>query len=722
MFVENSPFSQPTPPLKRVDITVFFETLAAIVLDQIPTSEQIRIVTPEAIKAHASELPDRQKTALVRKVFAQKIPTFLEPDKLILPFRNFETEDFALLVEGVDGMVVDRASKQWLKETSLTIFDKFADTRNLYLDPLTSLLNINGFKHYQASVCGEKEIHLMLVESQPPAKSVRDAFTHLAETARLLETFNRFAFPLFTLGQSVFALVVPDRDKEFVKALSLSLTNFARNSGLRRIRIGFSSSSPRGKGKRSAAVAAKALTDEAWIALKQAGRRGPYAFCDYELLKNPEIFPLGSVTRSTGGKLSYRCKNLESFSLVYLKPDFNERRTFDKFIDDYVAGELFIADTEGYFVILPIREAGKARNWASSLIEKIIAEKGEQFSISAGVGCYPFHGYKKSEIAKNCMKALLHGSFFGPGSCVVFDSLSLNVSGDAYFTESDLFGAVREYRKGLELAPRDINLLNSLGVAYGLMNRTGKAIETFNEVLDIDADNFMALYNRGLGEKKLNRHEEAVGSLNRAIEAHNPEADEETGSLSELQFQLGLSLYEIGDYRQCVAVLERWYKEQNKQKGGERCFRYIGISYYHLAELTLAATWLQRSLAVHQSDAESLSLLGSIYLKTGEGDDIALKLCEKGAELEPQNPEFKIRYGQALASCNKINDALEVYKSCTRLRDYRSKAWLGMARAFYQTGRDVECKSYLNKIFSSGESNAGVVKQAKKIQKRLQGK
>lgn len=722
MFVENAPFSQPAPYFKKADVTVFFETLTTIVLDLVPTSQNVRIISPEGFGALTSDLSDGEKTQLRRKVFNHKVPARLGPDKLLLPFNKLDDEDYAILVEGVDTMVLERSSEKWLKEISSAIFEKFAEARNFYLDPLTSLLNINCFHDYLGRVCGDQAVHLMLVESLPPAKSVRDTFAHLAETARLLDTFNRFAFPLFTLGQSVFAYVVPGRDKEFIKSLCLSLTNFARNSGLRRIRIGFSATVTGSPRKKSAAGIAETLIDEAWIALQKAGRRGPYAFCDYELLVNPEIFPLGSVAKSTGGKLAYRLKGLESFSLVYLKPDFNERQTCDTHIDNYLGKELLIPEAEGYFVVLPGKEVHKAKRWASSLIKKIVKEQGEQFSISAGVSCYPFHGYKKSEIAKNCLKALLHGSFFGAGSCVIFDSLSLNVSGDAYFSESDLSSAVKEYRKGLDLAPRDINLLNSLGVAYGLMNRTGKANATFNEVLDTDPNNFMALYNRGLGEKKLNRHSEAVRNFTLAIEAHNQGDTEETGAMSELQFQLGICLFQIEEYLNCVSVLEKWYGKKSNEKGSERCFRYIGMSYYHLGELKRAATWLQRGLAVNQSDGESLSLLGSIYLKTDEGNDIALKLCEKSVELEPNNPEFKIRYGHVLAACKNVSDALEIYKSCSRVKAYRTRAWLGMASVYRQEGRVGECKKYLRKIFNSGESTSQVLKQAKQIQKRLHGK
>jgi tetratricopeptide (TPR) repeat protein len=317
------------------------------------------------------------------------------------------------------------------------------------------------------------------------------------------------------------------------------------------------------------------------------------------------------------------------------------------------------------------------------------------------------------------MKALLHGTFLGPGSCVVFDSLSLNVSGDAYFGESDLSSAVREYRKGLELAPRDINLLNSLGVAYALMNMTEKAFTAFNQVLEIEPDNFMALFNKGLGEKKVKQYHQAVDSFTRALKVFDSDDNEEKAVFGELQIQLGLCRYLIGDYRQCIKVLKRWYKDNKGERGSERCLRFIGISYFHLEEFKDSAKWLQRALVTNQSDGEALSMLGTAYLHTGEGDAIALNLCQRSIELEPENGEYKIRYAGALAVSNRYDEAFEILSSCIRSRKFRIRGWLESARISLLKGDRHNCERYLQKVFSSKEATPDFLDQAKNLKSSL---
>ncbi|MGI9535475.1 MAG: tetratricopeptide repeat protein, partial [Desulfocapsaceae bacterium] len=594
---------------------VFGHKLEKIILATIPTSKEVAFVSRENLKSIKCELSKNKKRQALDKVFKNNVPVWLKPDKLLLPLDCADDTDLAILVDGVDDLLIEKASSQWLDETQSAISRQFIEARSDFIDPLTSLFNVNSLRDYLARIALE-EVHLVLVESLPPAKSVKEAFLHTADSGRILEEFNRLSFPLFHLGQSVFCCVVARREKDFIKSMCHSLSNFARNRGLRRLHIGFSSFSKKRHQNVSSDRLAQTFIDEAWKALQWAGRRGPYSFCDYQLLVNPELFPLKAISRNTIGKLSYRWKDIKKFSLVYLKPDFHDRKTFDVFMTKYLDKEIVVNDDHGYFVLRQGKNAGNTEKWASLLIKKVIKAEGERYSLSAGISSYPFRDYKRPEIARNCMKALLHGTFFGPGSCVVFDALSLNVSGDAYFGESDLSGAVKEYRKGLEIAPHDVNLLNSLGVAYALMNMSGKAFDIFNQVLEVDPKNFMALFNRGLGEKKQNNYNQAVKSFTRALDVFNREDDEETASISELQFQLGVCQFSIGEYRKCIKVLNKWHSSQKNERGIERCLRFIGISYYHLGDFKQSAKWLQRALVVNQSDSEALSLLGTVYLKT----------------------------------------------------------------------------------------------------------
>jgi predicted Zn-dependent protease len=147
--------------------------------------------------------------------------------------------------------------------------------------------------------------------------------------------------------------------------------------------------------------------------------------------------------------------------------------------------------------------------------------------------------------------------------------------------------------------------------------------------------------------------------------------------------------------------------------------RYIGISYFHLQQFKESAKWLQRTLVTNQSDGEALSMLGTVYLQTGEGDDIALNLCQRSVEVEPDNGAYKIRYARALAVSRKYDQALEILASCTRSRKFRINGWLETARINLMRGDWHECERNLKKIFSSKETEPLHLVQAQELQAAL---
>ncbi|MEJ2058260.1 MAG: tetratricopeptide repeat protein, partial [Desulfofustis sp.] len=170
---------------------------------------------------------------------------------------------------------------------------------------------------------------------------------------------------------------------------------------------------------------------------------------------------------------------------------------------------------------------------------------------------------------------------------------------------------------------------------------------------------------------------------------------------------------------QAVSVLENYYETTPSQPGHERCFSYIGKSYYCLKKFKQAATWLQRGLNVDQSDAESLSLLGLVYLKTGEGNDIALKLCEKSVEIEPGSLAYRLCYAQALEACGQHQAAADTYIGCARSKKTRAAAWLGIARLHFVERKWGDAERYLKKIGCLEGVELDVAQEAEQIRRKI---
>ena len=143
------------------------------------------------------------------------------------------------------------------------------------------------------------------------------------------------------------------------------------------------------------------------------------------------------------------------------------------------------------------------------------------------------------------------------------------------------------------------------------------------------------------------------------------------------------------------------------------------MSFYALRNHKKAATWLQRGLSVNQGDAESLSLLGMIYMRTGEGDDIALKFCEKSVEIDPDSLECRLRYAQVLAASGDLATAEKIYRSMTRSRKMRIAVWVEMARLQLLKKDFDAARHWLTKIFDIDDIEPSLLHEAETIKKQL---
>jgi tetratricopeptide (TPR) repeat protein len=310
-------------------------------------------------------------------------------------------------------------------------------------------------------------------------------------------------------------------------------------------------------------------------------------------------------------------------------------------------------------------------------------------AVSLGIASWPCLDFIKSDIPGNCLKALYHGSFLGPGSVVYFDHLSLNISGDYFFDEGDYQSALREYHRGLRQQPGDINLMNSLGVALVEHGQERRAAACFQDVLRQDAENYMALVNLGRVCQTLGKKEDAVRCFERAYRKHGQ--DDACGQ--ELFLPLGRLYTEFGYPEKAIAIFEHW----RTRPGSESeflLFRLLGQSYMENQQPEEAIKACQRALRLFPHDSISMSTLGLLYVEQGEGSDVGLSLCNKALSLDNFNPDHWYRLSRALLCIGKRAEALEAGKQCLHLQRTHVEGTAQMGQVHKALGRDKLAKRY----------------------------
>ena len=282
-------------------------------------------------------------------------------------------------------------------------------------------------------------------------------------------------------------------------------------------------------------------------------------------------------------------------------------------------------------------------------------------TVTIGVAAFPCGPFSRLDVLSNAQKALEHATFFGPSSVAAFDSVSLNISGDKRFETGDHEGAIAEYLNALELNPQDLNVLNSLGVCYGHIQKHDLAKETFHKVLAIDPQNLMAHYNLGFALAMDGQHQQALESFRQAA-ASDPKNFDILFQMGKMALELDLIDEALGCFEQAAALKSR----------RPSVFRYLGQTLLKAERVMEAIDAFKAAVRHDPEDAPSLSQLGILFLERGTDLDVALSLTSQSVELDPSNSLFRQRRARVLAASGELEDAEIEYDkvlemgTCTR--------------------------------------------------------
>ncbi len=161
---------------------------------------------------------------------------------------------------------------------------------------------------------------------------------------------------------------------------------------------------------------------------------------------------------------------------------------------------------------------------------------------------------------------------------------------------------------------------------------------------------------------------EGIDSFTKALKCK--EKEDQLQVRKDISFQLAVLCTCEKQYKKALDLLLPWFQVES----GGKALKYLGEIYYGLGQNKEAMKYLQQAMRYDEFDAEVLGLLGEIYLTANEGDDIALRFCEKAVELSPESLQLKIRLSRAQIQCGDYNTAVKTLSPCLRNKKSRLSA------------------------------------------------
>jgi len=628
------------------------------------------------------QLPDNLKEIISAN---RSLPTPKHfPGFLFLPLKIADGKQAFFILSDADPSLLKKFSSDWLLEFQDMLQQHLLLTSLVYIDPEIGLYNRRALDFsLEQQGRGQSSSALFLISLFFIRRSTRRSFLKVRYLAGLLSAISPGT--LFFLGQGMFALLADKETKQERLAYGHRLQRRLKREGLQKVHVA-SSAVQKGAGH---------TFEETRKALAVAERRGPFGLCDTAALQGTKSGPFALPDDKILGKLRRLWRGIDSFSLILLTREMSLQSSdsLSALLTPLLAEkERGVAlTTDQFFVFIPFMSSSLLDSRVKKLTTTISASG--QPPVSAGFCFFPCLQFTKTDTIRNCRKAIMHGTFYGPGSVVCFDYLSLNVSGDWYFDEGDFRQAVREYSLGLKLYPGEKNLLNSLGVALMEMNRYHAAIASFNEVLLKDPDNHMALVNLGYAYQLQGNEVAALDFFEKAFAVQYHAGIDGT----DVYVQLSRLYCRAGRYKKALPVLSRW--RQAKEGDGEfMLHRLFGTVYAETGKAKKAIESFQRALQLYPGDIESMSMLGLLYVEQDEGEETGLMLLKKALAIDETNMENWYRLARALMHLHREKEALDGVRKCLSLRRGHAKAMFLQGEILADMGKQKQARTVLRRL------------------------
>lgn len=668
---------------------------------------------------------------------------------LFLPVWQNEKVVAVAVLSGGASIKYGEYSAEWLHERSRLISRELRRTKQWAFDPESGLLtgrqlreNIETLLQMEVKAATPKEENLgygkgeqilgafwsvFLLEIFPKASNSGQSSADIARAGACLHSFVGDMVPLNHFGSGLFGMMWNSDNREEFRNLGYSLLRKLKRQNFSRVYIGIAPVTPSegGGNRNNYSQLADLIMTDAWMSLKEARRRGPFALCSASGGMAERTFRKPGALIISGLQKLWRTSR--KFSIVFIKADCGvvTDGNFPKRVCSLVGeeGVVFAENNIEAFIYLPAMDGPESLAWLASFRGKIAKLGGATYSM--GVAAFPCAGFSKAEIPINARKALVHTAFYGPNTATVFDGVTLNISGDVYYNEGDLRSAVKEYKRGLTIDPGNINLMNSLAVIYAQVNRYNLAIPLLEEVLQRDPKDFMALFNLGFAYL---RKKDQVNSLK-----YFEKALAVDGKYFDLLLQLGQIYCTTGKYQKAVDLLSKAEKTgsvspslaegkswQTNDAGGPGkdigrglIFMHLGQAYQGIGAKKEAMGYFQRAIGYNPRDAESLSRLGQLYLEEKQGNDIALSLCRQAVLIEESNPLFWLRLAQVHVAMKNRSEAVKFLQRCLTFDKKNTDALLMLGGLYKKMGQKHKAALTYKRVLKLDQKNSQALRALK---------
>jgi tetratricopeptide (TPR) repeat protein len=261
---------------------------------------------------------------------------------------------------------------------------------------------------------------------------------------------------------------------------------------------------------------------------------------------------------------------------------------------------------------------------------------------------------------------------------------SLYQEASQYLSAGNAKGAAEDYRKALQLDPRDSKLHFNLSLAFDKMGDFSSERKELERTLQLDPSVAVAQNQLGLLALRDGRQQEAERCFTKAL-AIDPK-------FAEAQSSLGVLYSQQGKSEEAASLFQKAIENDPKYS---KAYVNLGLLMAQKGGFLEAEHQFRMAIEVDSNYPDAYAALAMVQAKTGHGAD-AVKNFQKAVMLEPASAQAHLNLGIALVDQFDRAGGFKEFSEAARLEPKLAAAHYNLGRFFFETGKYEEAERELD--------------------------
>jgi tetratricopeptide (TPR) repeat protein len=258
-----------------------------------------------------------------------------------------------------------------------------------------------------------------------------------------------------------------------------------------------------------------------------------------------------------------------------------------------------------------------------------------------------------------------------------FENSNWYNKGNSLFNMGRYEEAIESYDQAIAIQENNYGAWNSRGDSLSRLGRYEEAIVSYDSAIAIKIDLSEAWFSRGIVLDELGRYEEAVESYNRAVTI-NPD-------LYEAWLNRGWSLFNLRKYEESINSYDRAISFKADLHEAWYC---RGISLQNLGRSEEAITSYECALAIKPDNYEAWNIRGLSLRILGKYQE-EIESYDRAIAIKPDNDVAWNNRGDSLHNLGRYEEAITSYNRAIAIKPdefwyIHNKGWSYFKRGMYQ--------------------------------------